>query len=351
MGKNNNRFKRGKRRNKRKRQDRPQLTLPPAALLPLAGAPAPPFATPPAKPAPTSNPGFKHYYYKVRDGCVKGKNWCEERRQAFLNRTDGILGPMYFPVLVGALLIVGVLYKGVDAKDELKPFVWVENFVLALMAGFSTANYQKTAKKLKELPVDVATFRLNILIWVNAGWFALTVLFTEPTPRLSFIVAIYVTFTIANIIQVTKSSTLETCNARSNALLEGSAFMREENGPTMVAYTLVVIAVVLHTKYRAADRPYLEAFAGGVAAFHLGLSIVKYSLAIGKTDPITSVLNAVEWNEKAAAELNAIPNKSILWKWFTGLCILTVSVVLVGYFHPSVIERIRKVVDHLMRHA
>jgi hypothetical protein len=264
-----------------------------------------------------------------------------------LNRTDGIVGSMIFPVGFAAFLLVGVLLKGVKADEELKPFVWLENFVLAFMAGVSTHNYQTTAAKLRDLPVSSVVFRLNLLMLVNAIWFTLTVFFTDPTPRLSFIVAIYATFTAANIIQVTKSSVVKACKARSNAILEASAFLREENGPTMIAYTFMVVAVMLYSKFRAAQHQYLEAFAGGVAAFHLGLSIVRYFRAIGKDDPITSVLNTVEWTGQAVSALNTIPSKSITWKRWVGGCSLITFVILIFHFDPYFSDQVRSVIDHI----
>ena len=299
------------------------------------------FRKPPKKARTASAPAPSPPPVQRNEHAVESepKNAVASRWSRFWDAFEEFWDSAFFPVLMSVLLLMWVYAKGEDHGPSLQWFLWAENFVLAVMAGISTHNYQSTKAKVKSLSSpDSRKYRLTTLMLFNAFLFSAVVYFTDPTPRLSFIVLIYATFSLSNIIQVANSVHITEGKRRAIAMLEASGFLRAENGPTMLAYASMLVLIVLYSHRFPSQHPYLEAFSGGVAAFHLGLSVVRYALAIGRGDPLDKAMNTVEWTEGALATLAVVPGKNQKWKWSVATCCAVVVGVLVLHFvvEPSI---------------
>jgi len=199
------------------------------------------------------------------------------------------------------------------------------------MAAFSTHNYQTILQKLKDAKVLRRRYLVNILSGVNVIWFWCVVVYDAPVTRLSAIVAIYATFVIANLIQISRSAaSCGTSRLRAELALQGSAFLREENAPTLFAYTLVVLLVTMTPHIAAVDEKFVKIFVGGVAAFHLGLSIVKYWIAI-RRNPVDDIWATCTWTSAAFGAVKDLPRKMRWCKIVLIICIVVTSVVIIAH--------------------
>lgn len=253
------------------------------------------------------------------------KSETKKDKTPVLWRIDRFLEVWLAPILVGIACLV--VAENSEHDQKLRWLEGLERLVLALVAAFSTFNYQKTLNKLKNWTLVRNAYLLNLLTAANAILFGLVIYFSTPTVRLTGIVLIYAVFVLANLLQIYRS--LDHCSdrkKRSALVLEGSTFLRQENAPTLIAYTLAVVLVAVAARFLPVDEAFLKVFVGGIAAFHLGLSVFQYSIAIRPNDPVEVVLEKSEWSEEAYNRVAEIPKSSRGWCYLLAIC----SVVAVG---------------------
>src|SRR5581483_6474759 len=235
---------------------------------------------------------------KIKQGAAK--------KLPVLWRVDRGLEKWLAPILVGVVC----LFVGSNSEHDQKLHLLenLERVVLAIVAAFATFNYQKTLDKLKRWTRERHAYLLNLLTAANALLFGLVIYFNKPTLRITGIVGIYAVFVTANVLQVCRS--IKQCSDRKKQaalVLEAYTFLLQENAPTLVAYSLAVAVIAAAPLFLSVDETLIKVFTGGIATFHLGLSVIQYSIAILPNDPVEVVLDKSEWSEEAYQRVDRIP--------------------------------------------
>jgi hypothetical protein len=259
-----------------------------------------------------------------------------KKKSPLLWRMDDVLELCLAPILVAFTCF----FVGTNSEHDLKLHVLenLERFVLSIVAAFATFNYQKTLGRLKSWTLERHAYLLNLLTGANAFLFGFVIYFSKPTLRLTGIVAIYAVFVGANVLQVFMS--LNQCSdrkRRATLVLEAYTFLRQENAPTLVAYALVVVAITVAPHFLEVDETLIKVFTGGIAAFHLGLSVIQYSIAIRKNDPVEVVLDRSEWTEGAYERVDKISASLKRWGFLLAAPVLVAAVAMMADIWPLIV--------------
>lgn len=244
----------------------------------------------------------------------------EEPRSRLFWRLDRCVEILLAPVLVFIACMFVVVNP--ERDEALRALEILERFTLAVVAGFSTFNYQQTLDLLKRCRALRSAYFINILTAVNVFLFSLVIRYNRPSARLTGIVAIYAVFLVGNFFQVSRSVSSKYCaDTLQGAILafKSHKILLEDNIPTLIGYTSAVLLVVIGPRYYKIDETFLRFFAGGIAAFHLTLSVIRYSLEIHR-NVIQVVLEDSKETDKVFGLINQIPRDVKWWRLAPAMC-------------------------------
>lgn len=236
---------------------------------------------------------------------------------------DGPLsGPLIFFFVIGLVVIAAFGGFKFYNSPPATMFAAIEFGVLCFVSACSTANYYLTYKVMgdAEQPLSDRVFfgliLLNLVLFIAA-----TALLERTELFLLVVLAIYLAFSMVNIVQVKKLiADQKSSPSYFRATVTSAIWLKEENGPSVVAFTIVLALLLgitgyhlLFSEHELEDKFYyqVKAFAGGAATFHLVLSVLKYGFVLIKQDVVEESIRSIAARQREAEQAFAVVGSAV----------------------------------------